>query len=337
MLPIASVCSNLVQYFMSVLIFVIYRWGIMPFIFHLPGHVFTSPGPPPLEVVWLPALLFLEFLLICGVSFIVSALNAFYEDVKFIVQMFMNMLFYLLPIMYFAENIFYSKRIPEAYRSLAYHVYLANPLAWIITAYKQIFFRIQNIAPRGAVPILSAPFDYRFFAITAVVCILICLFGYAFFNRYKWRFVGEALSDYAIEVEGIVKDFRVYHRSYSTLKGQVAGAVKARLRGEKHSTYDVRRVLNGVSFRVKQGEAVGIVGRNGSGKSTLLSILSEYLPTLGKARLNGRVIGLLELGAGFHPEMTGMENIYFNAAVLGLRTRRLRDASTRSWISPGST
>jgi ABC-type polysaccharide/polyol phosphate transport system ATPase subunit len=115
----------------------------------------------------------------------------------------------------------------------------------------------------------------------------------------------------AIVVEGLTETFRLYHEKPSGLK--------ERLYRFSRPTYTDFNALEDVSFRVLQGEAVGVVGHNGSGKSTLLKVLARILPPdEGSVHTRGRVASLLELGAGFHGDLSGRENIYLNGAILGL-------------------
>ncbi len=180
---IATVCQNFVQFLISLALFAVYRWGITSLLFHWPGL-------PPRELWLLPWLILILFLLTLGTSFFVAAANVFYEDIKFILSLGMGFLFYLMPIIYFAENIIYSTRIhSETARWWAYHLYLANPMAWLLTAFKQVFFGRAIISNVGATPILySAPFDWRFLLITTATSLLVCWGGYTFFNSCKWKF-----------------------------------------------------------------------------------------------------------------------------------------------------
>jgi len=115
----------------------------------------------------------------------------------------------------------------------------------------------------------------------------------------------------SIEVDHVSK---LFHKQYQrTIKQKAV----ARIRGQK--TSDSFWALDDVTFTVEQGEAIGLMGLNGSGKSTLLKhIMGVMRPTSGQVRTRGRISGLIATGAGFHPQMTGRENIYMNAAILGM-------------------
>jgi lipopolysaccharide transport system ATP-binding protein len=132
-----------------------------------------------------------------------------------------------------------------------------------------------------------------------------------------------------IKVEGLSKQYRIGARqeSFVTLRDAIAGAVRAPfnfLRRNGHSANNTIWALKDVSFEVAPGEALGIVGRNGAGKSTLLKILSRITdPTTGQVELYGRVGSLLEVGTGFHPELTGRENIFLNGSMLGINHKEI--------------
>ena len=120
----------------------------------------------------------------------------------------------------------------------------------------------------------------------------------------------------AIEVRNLTKKFKVYMDKGSQLKERVLF--------RKRNRYEERWVLNGISFNVRKGEAVGLIGHNGCGKSTTLKLLTKIIyPDGGTVDMSGRVSSLIELGAGFHPDMSGRENIYTNASIFGLSKKEI--------------
>lgn len=122
--------------------------------------------------------------------------------------------------------------------------------------------------------------------------------------------------DNAIEVNNITKKFKVYLDKGHTLKERTLFRSRRK--------YEERNVLNGISFEVKKGEAIGLIGHNGCGKSTTLKLLTKIMyPDSGTIEMRGRISSLIELGAGFHPDMSGRDNIYTNASIFGLTKKEI--------------
>lgn len=131
------------------------------------------------------------------------------------------------------------------------------------------------------------------------------------------------MQDIAISIQNLSKQYEIGAAASGSLRETLTAGLKA-LTGKKQ-TKDIFWALKDVSFDIKKGEVLGIVGRNGAGKSTLLKILSRITePTSGKIDLFGRVTSLLEVGTGFHPELTGRENVFLNGSILGMSRQEIR-------------
>lgn len=119
-----------------------------------------------------------------------------------------------------------------------------------------------------------------------------------------------------IKINDVYKSFKIYYDKGSTLK--------EKLLFKNRNRHEVHEVLKGVSLSINKGEVVGLIGENGSGKSTLLKLMTKIIyPDKGSIEIKGKVSSLLELGAGFHPDMTGRENIYTNASIFGLNKKEI--------------
>lgn len=187
-LPLAAVLSNFVNFLFALAIFFAYL--LINYALH--------PGSFPIQptVVILPLLILISFCLSLGASFIVSALNTFYEDIKYIVGVVLYLLFFLSPVVYFDETVANS-HLNQNSGWLAYKIYNLNPIAQLCTAYKKAVLAPYDprvMAPAGASPdeivkVGAIPLSWKYLAITGVTSFLILYLGYTLFNRLKWRFV----------------------------------------------------------------------------------------------------------------------------------------------------
>ena len=124
------------------------------------------------------------------------------------------------------------------------------------------------------------------------------------------------MTSLAVDVSHVTKQFRMYHERNQSIKSMI-------MRGRK-SIHEDFVALKDVSFQVEQGTSLGLIGANGSGKSTLLKCLANiYFPDEGSITHHGRIAAMLEVGSGFHPELSGMENIYLNGSILGMKRKEI--------------
>ncbi|MCC6444444.1 MAG: ABC transporter permease [Armatimonadetes bacterium] len=198
-LPVSKSISNFIHFALAIAVFLVYLLILgTPFTFRL---------------LLVPLLAMVEFTLILGLSLVISCLNVFYEDVKYIVTVLLQLFFYFSPVIYFPEQVFQalqrSAAVPEAFKSLLYNLYMLNPMATLLTAYRKLFLPplqidqeaagrwftcwncgARNFEPRAALS--GFPLPLWLLLLAAVVAVAATVGGYAFFNAYKWRFAERA-------------------------------------------------------------------------------------------------------------------------------------------------
>jgi ABC-type polysaccharide/polyol phosphate export permease len=181
-LPIGSVLANFIHFLLAMSVFFAYLLVIW----------LLHPGDNPFRatVIYLPFIVLLQLALTLGAALFISALNTFYEDVKYLVSVMLYLLLFLCPIMYFSEQVRYASGIPAEYRGTIYFLYHLNPVAMLMTAYRKVMLDPQNVPLPGKNGLAeSLPLDWTLMAICAAVCVAVMFAGYAFFNKKKWQFV----------------------------------------------------------------------------------------------------------------------------------------------------
>jgi ABC-type polysaccharide/polyol phosphate export permease len=179
-LPLASIISNFVHLVLALAVFFIYLLYIY----------LRDPSQVPFQItiVYLPVLLLINLMLATGLGLIISALNTFYEDIKYITGVALYLMLFVCPIMYFSEMVRYSSTITEPSRTNIYYLYHLNPLAMLCTAYRKVLLAPQDVKI-GTETYHALPLDWVLLGITGVMSFAILVFGYWLFNRLKWRFV----------------------------------------------------------------------------------------------------------------------------------------------------
>lgn len=183
-LPIGSVLANFVHFLLAMVVFFVY----LLFVWIL------NPGENPFRatVFYLPIIVLIQLALTMGLALAISAMNTFYEDVKYMVSVGLYLLLFLSPIMYFSEQVYYANGIPEEQRGLVYTLYHLNPIAMLMTAYRKVMLDPQEVTVSRDGAVLDYPYmplDWGMVGVSAAVSVGMLVFGYWLFNRKKWQFV----------------------------------------------------------------------------------------------------------------------------------------------------
>lgn len=177
-IPLASAISNFIHFALSWLVFGVYWWGIR--------RVMGDPTPVLATSLILPYLVIVQFMLVTGICLLVSALNVFYEDVKYIVTVLMSLGLFVLPIMYVAEQVQFTSIDNPQLRSIAIGLYTYNPLTILISAYRKVLLEAPPTTALGGND--YPPLQLASLAFVGLFSFLVLIAGYWYFNRRKWQF-----------------------------------------------------------------------------------------------------------------------------------------------------
>lgn len=181
-LPLAGVIANFVHYLLALAVFFVYMFVVW-------ASTGFQDSPFTWRIAFLPVLLVVTVSLTAGLALVVSALNVFYEDVKYAISILLYLLFFLTPVMYFSENVYYSIK-NAGLPPVLYDIYHLNPLATLATTYKKVLVPPGPVdAGSGIGLVQPLPMNWSHFAVTCLVSVGLLIGGYALFNRLKWKFV----------------------------------------------------------------------------------------------------------------------------------------------------
>lgn len=180
LLPISAIIANFIHFLLAMGVFLVYL------------HIFVG-APVQATMLFVPLLMIAQLLLTLGLSFFIASLNVFYEDIKYLVSIGVQLLFFLSPVIYFSEQIRHASLVPEAYRQTAFYLYHGlNPVATILTLYRKLMLPPITVEQSnwGVTRALTEePLPAWLLCANGLTAILIALAGYAYFNRKKWLFV----------------------------------------------------------------------------------------------------------------------------------------------------
>lgn len=189
LLPLATTVANLRHFLLSLGVLGVYL--VYLYVRSALDNDPATPALPPVTILLLPVLVLMQTLLIGGIALYISALNVFFEDVKFLTAVVLDLLFYGVPIIYFLEQVKYTTALPPDVAAGVYTLFLLNPMAVIIACYRSFLLPAQTV-PIGAGEVLTTlnePVPWSAFWGCALLCVAVFVGGYRFFNARKWRFV----------------------------------------------------------------------------------------------------------------------------------------------------